>query len=479
MAVRHVVVMKEEDDGKSEGEEMDTGQGKARLGMPAVGTLIARQPFSLDALLLLLLVLPHRWWNPVSTALIILGVGIYLVLDRLYPLGTGPNSTPSNVTKRLTFALRLFIVILIIGIAAIVPSAYNIILRLTADPSSEAYSIAYSKTHDGAIQTEVAIGMILAGQNPYVEDYEDTLVANYVLPSVPVNPAIYHNAYLPFTFIFSIPFYVVLQEVVGWYDQRVVYLLTFTFLILLLPKLTRSQNGKLALLIAIGLNSSLVGSLAIGMNDSFVLFWLVLTVYLLQEGHSSASMVCMALACCTKHSAWLFLPFYFLYRVRGPLSLTKLKSAALDAWPLFVTLAVVVLPFFLWNPPAFIDDTYSYLVGTSAASYPIAGSGFGSVLLALGLIKSNTEYFPFWIPQLMFAVPVLICVLKKQLAENNLQQCWLGYGLSLLAVAFFSRFFQGNYFGFIVAILALAYFAEPGQPVPEGRSAADPQKSNE
>ncbi|GEM_PF-1188022 len=349
---------------------------------------------------------------------------------------------------------------------ALAPLMANITLRLTADPESDAY---YSRIQDGAIQTEEAIKFLLEGKNPYVEDYDKTGVARITLPEVSPNPAIYHYVYLPGTFLLSLPFYIGSMRILGWYDQRLVHALAFMIVLLMLPQLARSTERKLSLLVAVGLNFLLLISLAFGMNDVLVLSLLLLSTYLFQRGCHLASTIPLALACATKQVAWFFLPFYFLLQFNGSFCLGEIGSLIKKTYPFFLTFALVVLPFFLWNPAAFIDDTFSYVSGISPTSYPIRGFGVGALLLACGVIKSNTAYFPFWILQLIFGLPLLIYLLRKQLKENNVSRCWLGYGIFLAIMAFLSRYFHINHLGYAIAALSIGLLVDlPSITTPAG-----------
>jgi uncharacterized membrane protein len=259
------------------------------------------------------------------------------------------------------------------------------------------------------------------------------------------------------------------MRIAGWYDQRVVYAFAFLLIFLILPQLAKSSERKLCLLVAVGLNFLLVDSIAYGMNDVLALSFLLLTTYLLHRGYRRMSTIPLALACATKQAAWFFLPSYFLLQFNGSPSLKEVSRLIKKTYPFFLTFALVVLPFFLWNPAAFVDDTFSYLSGISPTSYPIRGFGLGALLLACGIIKSNTAYFPFWILQLIFGLPLLIYLLKRQRRENNLQRCWLNYGIFLTPMAFLSRFFQTNYLGYAIAVFSIAFFVDtPAITTPAG-----------
>ena len=111
----------------------------------------------------------------------------------------------------------------------------------------------------------------------------------------------------------------------GWYDQRFVYLLLFALTLLLLPGLARGRQAKLLLVMLIGLNPIMGSDLIYGQNDSFVLAWIVLSLWLWFRWRRSAggrgwlwaSAAVFGLACASKPTAWFLAPFYLLLIAGG------------------------------------------------------------------------------------------------------------------------------------------------------------------
>ncbi len=412
-------------------------------------------PISLDALLLLLLGLSHLWYNPVSSTLMVAIMMIYLLLD-IVQRGHLKTQHPLLTKERLIFTAKLFLATLFIFMSVVLPTLRNIVDRHASQP--------YMYAHDGQIQTEEAIKFLLAGKNPYTETYLKTPMAE--LQKSPGEfglrtPApLFHNAYLPFLFLFSIPFYLISINTIGWYDQRFVYLLLFVGLMVLLPKLTRDRSKKLSLLIGFGLNLFFAFFLVEGRNDVFLLFWLVLTLLLLQRRRIALSSAALALACTSKHTGLLFLPFYLLYLLARDPPRKAIPPGLKAIWPFLLVCGLIIIPFLIWDGPSFIDDTLLYISGRSSSSFPIWGYNLGRILVALGFIESRDSYFPFWILQLIFALPTLIWLLKKQWQDNHLGHCLLGYAAFSLVFIFFSRFLHDNYFGYIVVIATIAYFSD-------------------
>jgi hypothetical protein len=408
------------------------------------------KPLPLDTIILLLLGTASisRLDRP-SAALLIIILGVYALLDLIaFP------ATASGATTRVR-RVKLLLLLLAILLVVVLPTLSGMLLRIST--ASTQY------VHDGAIQIEESIKFLGQGKNPYTEDYLETPLAewDYAFPPPKVNPALYHNAYLPFVFIFSAPFYAATTWLTRWYDQRIVYLLLFIAASWLYQRHARSVTRRLGLLAIFGLNSFGVSYVVWGGNDVFVFFWLVASTYLLRKDRTTLAAVSLGLACASKQTAWLFVPFFLTYvwtkeRQTGP------WAFILKVCPVVLVPLLVILPFLLWDAPSFVDDTYLYLTGRTAFSYPITGLGFGNLLLTLGLVEDEHAFFPFFLFQLATCVPLLIFLLRTQWRQRSVRVCWQGYALLLLFFTFFSRFFADFYLGTIVNAMGLGYLSEDG-----------------
>ena len=115
----------------------------------------------------------------------------------------------------------------------------------------------------------------MAGENPYAKDYVDTPMAEWGFSRF--RTALYHYPYLPWTFVFSAPFYL-LGQLAGFYDQRLVYALLLVIALALAPRLVDGDRRKLALVAILGLNPIMALDVIFGQNDSFVLCWLIFSL---------------------------------------------------------------------------------------------------------------------------------------------------------------------------------------------------------
>jgi len=360
---------------------------------------------------------------------------------------------------------KLVLVGLMVFLLVFVPAARLMALRSVAGPASY--------THDGGvIQTEAAIEYFLSGQNPYVEDYTQTPMAEW---GIQYHTALYHYPYGPWTFVFSAPFYAVGRWLLGWYDQRLVYLLLFALALWLASRLTHHHRAAPALVMALGLNPIMGSDVVFGQNDVFVLFWVILALWLLAGRRFGWAGVACGLACASKPTAWFILPFYALYLARDAMEVRPFQWNRIfgqvwrRGWPVAAVALALMLPYFLWNPAAMWDDIWGWSSGLAAIPYQVRGWGLSTILLGLGLIPDRMAYFPFWIPQVIVGVPLLLWLLARQAGRNNLGQMCLGYAALLFAILYLSRFFNENYAGYLLALLALGCFVGiPGGAPEEG-----------
>ncbi|MHB0875627.1 MAG: hypothetical protein ACYC5O_06255 [Anaerolineae bacterium] len=431
----------------------------ARLRIDTLANLVAPRPEETVRTLPLLggLLSSQAWdlmrnWltDPVSLLLVTLALallGLYLLVDALR----------HRLSPPATFRLKLALVLAIVLVTVVAQSLFLVLLRHATGPASF--------THDGGvIQTEAAVDMLLRGENPYTHDYLDTPLAEWGLEK---RTALYHYPYLPWTLIASVPARALSYAGLGWYDQRFVYLALFVLTLLLLPGLARRPGDRLALVMIVGLNPIMANDVIFGMNDSFVLAWIVLGLWLLARDRFGWAAVAIGLAWASKPTAWFLAPFYLLYLARGA---ATLRAAAAQvwrrAWPAFAVATVLVVPFFLWEPFSFYDDVWAWAAGTSVTPYQIRGWGFSNLVLALGLVPSDQSYFPFWIAQAAICLPLLLATLRWQAragtagATVGLRRLLYGFAALFAAYSFFSRFFNENYAGFAISLFALAALVE-------------------
>ena len=405
-------------------------------------------------------------WFGDPLALLLAAVSLAALL--LYLLVDLVEAAPRRTTR-----VKLALVWLIIAATVLLPSLELAALRHE--------NLPHSYSHDGGVlQTESAVDFFLQGRNPYVEDYRATPMAEWGLPEF--RTALDHYPYLPWTFVFSAPFKWVSEALLGWYDQRWVYQLLFVAGLMAALRLVPATwpRGRLGLLMLLGLNPIMGLDVIFGQNDSFVWAWGLFACALLAAAASTgadtpqaarrserlylAAALAFGLACASKPTAWFFAPFFALLLARERLSSWRDLPAALPlmlrrGWPALLAVALLVGPYAVWNLNALVDDVWRWAAGTSASHYQIWGWGASNFVLAWGGLSSRFDVWPFWIPEVLVALPLLLVLLRGQMRHNTVASAAWRYALLLLGFLYVSRFLNENYLGYILAWLALGYFA--------------------
>lgn len=320
--------------------------------------------------------------------------------------------------------------------------------------------------HDGAVEVEESIKFLLKGKNFYTEDYYNTPMMKYdrlqTFDGALENPALKHFVYLPFITLSSVPVYLFTENFFHWYDQRIVYIIFFVLTLFILYKIPKELENKRLLLVLFALNPFNYNFLAGGFNDIFVFFWIVLTIYLLKNRQFIWSSLALGPAVTSKQMAWFFVPFYIVYLYYFFKSLSpensfikNMKLICQKTYPFIIIVFLIFIPFLVWDWHSFIEDTVAYPGGSV---YPINGYGFGFIVRMTGLVKSVTDYFPFWIFQLVICLPLFCWLIRWQEKDNRLSRLVIGYSLFITVWWFFSRFFHDNYVNYALMFLVIAYF---------------------
>jgi hypothetical protein len=363
------------------------------------------------------------------------------------------------------------------------PTVKLMLLREQSGPASY--------THDGGvIQTEATIQYLFAGLNPYVEDYVDTPMAEWGFSEY--RTALYHFPYLPWTFLFSAPFYMA-GEALGFYDQRIVYLLLLAIALCLAPTLVQGPRARIALVAALAFNPFMALDVVFGQNDVFVLSWLIYAlaawrywdaaqpanpmqagqvgggqVHGERRGFYWLAWIFFGLACASKPTAWFFAPFFGLLMLRRQIPVRMelaqwpgvIGNTVKGAWPALATIAVIAGPYLIWDWYAMYDDVWRWSSGQGETGYQIWGWGASNFVLGLGLVEDRFGQWPFTLVQVALMLPLLVWLLYRQQKANTLAvACW-HYGLLLLVFFYAGRFLNENYLGFILAFLALGVLTQ-------------------
>jgi uncharacterized membrane protein len=190
-----------------------------------------------------------------------------------------------------------------------------------------------------------------------------------------------------------------------------------------------------ALLVA---NPIAVRSAWFGQNDAPSLLLVVLAFALVSRQRLVWAAAAIAGAVMLKQFAVVALPFLALMAVTQGAGRARLRPAGNV---LLGVLAALTLPFLVWDPSAFVEDTIEYGAGT----YRIVGYGLSAMLVRLGVIDDRDGSYPFAIIALLTWVPLALWLLREQW---RMREAWLGgafFAISILWLLFIGRTFNNYY----------------------------------
>lgn len=317
--------------------------------------------------------------------------------------------------------------------------------------------------HDIILQQEAAIRYIVHGKNPYATDYFNTPMAQWHYSDTEVNPALYHFVMEPFYLLFALPFYVVSNHTIGYFDGRIPLLFLFAVLLVIAFFVPKEQENKRTFVTLLAFNPAMLGYALEGRSDIYMFAFIFLGLFLLYKKHLFWAGVPIALAFMIKQSIWPFFPLYVFYLFFICLKEKKLLAPALiqtarNLVGFAVVCAVIFLPFYIWNPNAFLDSTIFYLVGNDPHSYPISGYGFGMVLHELGIIKNVHDYYSFTLWQIGLGLPILGGLIYYLYKRPTIPRLIFTYGIFLFVFWYFSRYFNNSHLGYLSMVFITAYF---------------------
>jgi len=408
---------------------------------------------------------------------------VVLSLSLLYALRQSPATAPTQaeIDVVATFLMGLYWVVALLGrardgeyagrafkaqLTLVLAQITLIVVLPTLVAIGDRHDTApYRDIHDSALQIELATGMLLHGQDYYRATYIHTPLARW-WPVGPPNPALYHTDSLPFQEELTVPVMLAAHAVLGFFDERIVYLLCLGVVLAMALALARAPTARLALVAGLGLNPLFVPTFIVGQNDVLVLAEVMGTLLLARSGHRRAALLLLGTALATKETTLFLLPFLLLYLagqegVRGGRPLLRWAAHAL-VWTL-LPVALFVGPFVLWDARAFFDSTVGFVEGTVPHPFPIRGLegyGFASFVLFGRLARSDTAYWPFGPLQLLIAGPVALTLLRRQWRDNTLSRAAAGYATVLFLVYYFGRFFHASFIAYTLALVLLAFFVE-------------------
>lgn len=421
-----------------------------------ISPMRSRQLLTLDTLALLILVPAHVLGK--DDYLSVIALLIYLLIALWLPMPETAQALNSHVKFRASFILRYALILTVAASIVLLPTLQNILERFTTPVEADGFSPAYSTLSDSALQTELGLGYLARGANPYEERYEDTPLRFYQWVDMDDldwhDPAYDYFVYLPGNLLLSYPFYDLSGRLAFPYDQRLTFLIFYVILLFVLPHLAQKPIYKLTFVVAVALNPLLTEAVVLGMNDIVVFLTLVLAILCLNRQRWGWSFLFMGLACALKQYAWFIAPFYLLYVWQASQPEKRPVRLFTAVGVIGSILLVTAVPFILWNPQAFYTDVFAFPAGRAELLYPIRGFTVGRLLMGAGIIPTFVSQFPFQLLQAVIGLPIMVALLLFQY-KRDLATMVVAAALFIFCIGFLSRFFHHNYVGVVTALATI------------------------
>jgi hypothetical protein len=150
-------------------------------------------------------------------------------------------------------------------------------------------------------------------------------------------------------------------------------------------------------------------------------FWLSLFLFSAATGRDSRASLALGLCCASRQTAFVLVPIWLIY-LWGHRRGTFAKDVALWAAPV----AILILPFFVWNPGQFVFGTVRWYQISSAMSWNFLAEGnaktFGitGMLYALGLLRYSTAV------QLVGLLVIFVIAIRRisDIGDAFVLMCW-------------------------------------------------------
>ena len=334
--------------------------------------------------------------------------------------------------RRTLSARAAAALVLSVGALLLVPSTFlGLGLRQSTEP--------WFFTNDSTYQIELGGDLLLDGEDPYGHDYRRSGLERFYTFDGSVSEqvrerevALRHFAYFPGTIVTAAAW----RALPAPFDDYRAFVLLCTLAAFFAVMAFRAPlEWRLAIAAVLVVNPIAIRSAWFGQNDAPSLLLLVAAFALFTRERYSWAAASLAGAVLMKQFALVALPFLAVMMVRRgvPWKRPALVFAGM--------LAAAILPFFLWDPGAFWDDTVKYGAGT----YRIVGYGLSAILVRLGVIEDRDGAYPFALIALLTWLPLTTWLLLTQARSRELWLGAAGFAVSLLWLMFIGRTFNNYY----------------------------------
>jgi glycosyl transferase family 87 len=387
----------------------------------------------------------HRAWDPeairapalLGGVLVAAGIAVALVRPRW--------------SRLPAIALTVLVVCLLVAPGVVLQAG----LRQSSAP--------WFFTNDSTYQIELAGKLLRNGQNPYGHDYSHSGLERFYSLDGSVTGktrreqvALRHFAYFPGSALTATAWTALPRP---WSDYRFFVLLTTVAGVAAALAFPGPLGRRLALGAVVAANPLALRAAWFGTADAPSVVCTVLAFALVARRRLLWAAVALAVAVLLKQFALVAVPFLAVAAAQ--------RASRRDVWRAGAVFAAIVaagiLPFVVWDAGAFWADTIEY----GGRTYRIVGYGLSGLLVKLKLIHHRTDPYPFLPLLALVWLPLSVWLLWAQRRSRELWTAAAGFAVSIFALVFLGRVFQGSYLVWpLVGTATAAFLAATRDPVP-------------
>jgi hypothetical protein len=296
----------------------------------------------------------QRTWGTVAFPTYVAAATVGL----LFLIGRG------HLPARLVGGGRVFLAVAVLAGAALLPMTLEIWWRARDGFRDHVQS--------EVLVTEGSAEALASGTDPY-----ETSLARGPLGSWPRGTAD-HVPYLPAMFAFGLPR--VLAGPTPWADARVGFAaVSIGTLVAALWLARPTQTWGLTAFIVVAASPLGARYMTGGGDDVVVLSLMLLALVLLRRRQPAGAGLAAGLAAAMKLTAWPLLPFLVVAARNRDDDRASGRTLAVEG----AVIVAAVLPFFLWDPSAFLEDVILFPLGLAHTPTLAASPTLGSLLAAV------------------------------------------------------------------------------------------------